>query len=271
MRKLTFKCPNCPDVADGAHQCGSCFRHVHGFCGEPWPGSEEGYGQMRRCKDCVAPDPEVKESDTSGLDDQEQDSAPGEHGPVSQDDFEDLRKKGLDYFNFHMDLHGRDELTPDDDDFNLFTRLNALEHGPNMDLNEFYALLSIFEGAQKTVMPPPTRPKGSKGKRKWAAKLLADLQLEPKSEDGLPKKPRTKKKKKVSCAALEEDVGNLMSLDPTLEEGGVHVPDASKKKKKKKKKRSAVDAAPCDASKETVDGATGIDGTRKKKKKKVIS
>ena len=59
-----------------------------------------------------------------------------------------------------------------------------------------------------------------------------------------------------------------MSLDQTLEEGGVHVPDASKKKKKKKKKRCAVDAAPCDASKETVDGATGFDGTKKTKKKK---
>jgi len=62
-----------------------------------------------------------------------------------------------------------------------------------------------------------------------------------------PKEATHKKKKKKSGAALEEDVANLMSLDPRLEEGGVHVPDASKKKKKKKKKRSAVDAAPGDA------------------------
>ncbi len=105
-----------------------------------------------RC-DCVAHDHEVKESDTSGLDDQEQDTAQGEinietakdvHGPVSQDDLEDLRKKGLDYINLQMDRNGREDLTPDDGAFNLFNRLKLLEHEPNMDLNKFYALLAIF-------------------------------------------------------------------------------------------------------------------------------
>ncbi len=59
------------------------------------------------------------------------------------------------------------------------------------------------------------------------------------------------------------------SVDPPLDEKGVmHVPDESKKKRRKKKKPSAVDAAPCVASKETVDAAPCFDGPKKKKKKK---
>jgi hypothetical protein len=183
----------------------------------------------------------------------------------------------LDYFNFNMDRHGLEGLTPDDDAYNLFTRLNTLEHGPNMDLNEFYALLAIFEGDQKTVIPPPTRTmvgseeveRRSKGKRKWAEKLLRELQFEPKSEDGLPKKPHTKKKKKSGAAplVLDEAVADPKNVDPPLEKGGVHVPDESKKKRKKKKKPSAEDAAPCVASKETVDAAPCFDDPKKKKKK----
>ena len=55
LRKRNFKCPMCNDDADGGHQCGACFRHMHGFCGEPWPGSEEGYGQVRMCGPCQDP------------------------------------------------------------------------------------------------------------------------------------------------------------------------------------------------------------------------
>jgi hypothetical protein len=56
LRKRNFKCAMCNNDADDGHQCGACFRHVHGCCGEPWPGSEEGYGQVRMCGDCKQPD-----------------------------------------------------------------------------------------------------------------------------------------------------------------------------------------------------------------------
>jgi hypothetical protein len=217
LRKRTFKCPMCPDVADGAHQCGAYFKHVHGCCGEPWPGSEEGYGQKRLCKDCVSQDHEVKESDTTRVAEQEQDTAAGEidmttaeeeHGPVSKDDFEDLRKKGLEYLNRHMDLHGREGLTPEDDAFNLFNRLKTLDPGPNMDLNEYYALLDIFDGAQKTVRPPSTMKqegidlydKGSAGKRKCAEHLMTALQMNQQQGE-LSKKPHTQSGSKLASTS----------------------------------------------------------------------
>ncbi len=232
LRKRTFKYAVCPDAADGSHQCGACFRHVHGCCGEPWPGSEEGYGQVRMCGDCLkqanaagaehgaehGAEP-VPEFDLTEEHDVGQELFPDKeaHFCVSQADYEDLRRKGLAYLNLHMDQNGRDGLTPEDYGHSVFTRLQTLEPGPNMDLNEYYALLDIFEGAQKTVQAPPQTNeegkelyhKGSAGKQKWAENLITALQrnqqegetLErPRSEDGNVKKPPKKKKKECRGA-----------------------------------------------------------------------
>jgi hypothetical protein len=166
----------CPDAANGSHQCDACFRHVHGFCGEPWPGSEEGYGQVRMCGDCLSQDYDVGAEEADG--------------PVSQADYDDFRRMGLAYLGLH---NARDALTPVDHGYHLFTRLNTLDPGPNMDLNEYYALLDIFEGPQKTLQAPSQRnvegkdlyEKGSAGKQKWAQNLITALQKKKKDEDTL--------------------------------------------------------------------------------------
>jgi hypothetical protein len=174
LRKRTFKCPMCADAADGSHQCGACFRHVHGFCGEPWPGSAEGYEQVRMCEDCLS---------------QEYDVEPQyEAGAISQADYDELRRMGLAHLGLHND---RDALTPDDHGYRLFTRLNTLD--PNMDLNEYYALLDIFKGPHKTLQVPSQTnvkgidlyEKGSAGKQKWAQHLLTTLQITENDEETL--------------------------------------------------------------------------------------
>jgi hypothetical protein len=53
LRKRIFPCPICNDPADGGHQCGKCFAHVHVICGTPYPGSSEGYGQPVVCGRCL--------------------------------------------------------------------------------------------------------------------------------------------------------------------------------------------------------------------------
>ncbi len=53
LRKRIFPCPMCGDPADGSHQCGVCFKHVHAICGDPFPGSIEGHGQQRICMECL--------------------------------------------------------------------------------------------------------------------------------------------------------------------------------------------------------------------------
>jgi hypothetical protein len=63
MRKHTYPCPVCGDPADGAHQCGLCYRHVHVICAPGFAGSEEGYGQVLQCPKCLP-----KGSDTASLD-----------------------------------------------------------------------------------------------------------------------------------------------------------------------------------------------------------
>ncbi len=63
MRKQTYPCPVCGDPADGAHQCGLCYRHVHVICAPGFPGSEEGYGQVLQCPKCLP-----KGTDTASLD-----------------------------------------------------------------------------------------------------------------------------------------------------------------------------------------------------------
>jgi hypothetical protein len=53
LRKRRFPCPVCGDTADGSHQCGLCFKHIHVFCAAtPFPGSEEGFGQLQVCPSC---------------------------------------------------------------------------------------------------------------------------------------------------------------------------------------------------------------------------
>jgi hypothetical protein len=44
LRRRVFSCPTCGDPADGSHQCGVCFVHIHTICSAAFPGSEEGHG-----------------------------------------------------------------------------------------------------------------------------------------------------------------------------------------------------------------------------------
>jgi hypothetical protein len=53
LRVRLFPCKVCGDPASGAHQCGSCFAHVHVICASPYPGSPEGYGQLVLCGKCT--------------------------------------------------------------------------------------------------------------------------------------------------------------------------------------------------------------------------
>jgi hypothetical protein len=53
LRTRSFPCSVCGDAADGSHQCGRCFAHVHVICAPPFPGSEEGYGQVLLCSACT--------------------------------------------------------------------------------------------------------------------------------------------------------------------------------------------------------------------------
>jgi hypothetical protein len=52
-RKRIYPCHECGEDANGAHQCGDCFKHIHAICGVAYPGSCEGHGQKRLCHDCV--------------------------------------------------------------------------------------------------------------------------------------------------------------------------------------------------------------------------
>ncbi len=56
LRRRLYECPSCGDPADGSNQCGVCFTHIHIPCSEPFPGSMEGFGQVRICYECTAKD-----------------------------------------------------------------------------------------------------------------------------------------------------------------------------------------------------------------------
>ena len=173
----------CNDDADGGHQCGACFRHMHGFCGEPWPGSEEGYGQVRMCGPCQDPcglagradtallppegskqvmpppppgEPGDLERVTFDMTDEDADAEKDENIYVSQAAFDDLMKKGSAYLQRYMDESGLEDLTPQDARYGLFLRLQNLDPGPDMDQNEFYALRDIVDRAQTKDEPSPT-------------------------------------------------------------------------------------------------------------------
>ncbi len=52
LKQRVFPCPGCGEGADGSHQCGDCFAHVHVICGRPYEASTEGYGQLVHCEQC---------------------------------------------------------------------------------------------------------------------------------------------------------------------------------------------------------------------------
>jgi hypothetical protein len=52
FKRRCLPCPGCAEPADGSHQCGACFAHVHVFCGTPYDNAPEGYGQLLLCQDC---------------------------------------------------------------------------------------------------------------------------------------------------------------------------------------------------------------------------
>jgi hypothetical protein len=59
LKKRVFPCPVCGEGADGSHQCGDCYAHVHVICGKPYEGSPEGFGQLQCCGKCMSvPDEE---------------------------------------------------------------------------------------------------------------------------------------------------------------------------------------------------------------------
>ena len=53
LRKRLFPCPSCQQAADGSHQCGGCFKHVHVYCATPFKNAPEGFGQTLLCGLCV--------------------------------------------------------------------------------------------------------------------------------------------------------------------------------------------------------------------------
>ena len=225
LRKRNFQCPMCNDDADGGHQCGACFRHMHGFCGEPWPGSDEGYGQVRMCGPCqkqdrlagradaavvtpqglqqvIPPAPAGEPADlvtvTFDMNDEGAEGDKVENLYVSQEDFDDLMTKGSAYLKRYMDEYGLEDLAPEDPGYSLFLRLQNLDPGPNMDLNEYYALRDIVDHEKTNDEASPTTTeednekslKGSTEKQKWAERLIKALQTSPKEEDTL-KRPRS--------------------------------------------------------------------------------
>ena len=56
LRRRIFPCPSCSKDADGSHQCGVCFAHVHVPCGTPYNDSPEGFGQVLLCTQCSSVD-----------------------------------------------------------------------------------------------------------------------------------------------------------------------------------------------------------------------
>jgi hypothetical protein len=55
LKQRVYPCPGCGEGADGSHQCGDCFAHVHVICGKPYEGSHEGFGQLVHCGKCNDP------------------------------------------------------------------------------------------------------------------------------------------------------------------------------------------------------------------------
>ena len=290
----------CENDADGGHQCGGCFRHMHGFCGEPWPESEEGFGQVRMCGGCTSEgQKQVAASFTPEGSKKEMPPAPteepsfGDNEPfdftnadcegskddniyIARADFDDLMRKGIAYLNRNFDDSGRQKLTPEDAGYSVFLRLQKLDPGPDMDQNEYYALRDIIDGPQTkdegtpktTAATKKLHQKGSAGKQQWAESLMRGIQNSKQAEETL-KRPRSedshdkklkKKHKKRTKNTSLHDVDN------------VDVPHESKKGKKKKKKASGVGAInEADGVADSKEPSVGADGPKKKKKRKKLS
>jgi hypothetical protein len=52
LKRRCFPCPDCAQPANGSHQCGACFAHVHVVCGTPYENAPESFGQLLLCQDC---------------------------------------------------------------------------------------------------------------------------------------------------------------------------------------------------------------------------
>jgi hypothetical protein len=52
LKRRVYACPVCQAPADGSHQCGYCFAHVHELCGLPFEGNCDSYGQRMDCGQC---------------------------------------------------------------------------------------------------------------------------------------------------------------------------------------------------------------------------
>jgi hypothetical protein len=172
-----------------------------------------------------APPGEPNDYDNEEFDliDEHADGDKEENVYASQADYDDLMQKGLAYLNRDMDQSGRDALTPEDHGYSLFLRLQTLKSGPNMDMNEYYELHDILDGALQKVQAPRERNaegknqhhEGFAGKKKWADKLITALQesqeeeealKRPRSEDGNVKK-HPKKKESRGGIGIERRIG----------------------------------------------------------------
>ena len=52
LKRALFPCPICDVPANGSHQCGYCFAHVHALCALPYEGSSDGSAQRMDCGMC---------------------------------------------------------------------------------------------------------------------------------------------------------------------------------------------------------------------------
>ncbi len=52
MKRGVSPCPVCEGPAEGSHQCGYCFAHVHAICALPFEGSSDGSDQRMDCGMC---------------------------------------------------------------------------------------------------------------------------------------------------------------------------------------------------------------------------
>jgi hypothetical protein len=136
----------CGDPADGSHQCGVCFKHVHAICGDPFPGSIEGHGQQRICLEClVYTKPNV---DAANL--------PNEgpvKRPLSRSDleaawrFDEISRIGADFM-------GRDDRSPMLETSDQFYDLQMQVYKFNpYDLVEYASLLTFMASSLECLDP----------------------------------------------------------------------------------------------------------------------
>jgi hypothetical protein len=202
-----------------------------------------------------------------------------------------------------MDESGLEDLAPEDASYDLYLRLQNLDPGANMDLNEYYALRDIVDpGQTKDEASPTTTEEGnqqyqkrSTEKQKWADRLIKALQKSPqdeetfkrpRSEEGNDEKHHGQKKKKKTAAHIELNVDLGDPQGPVKkpkkrrgtksvhEMANVDARHESKKVKRKKKKAISVVAALNDADLvaalevAALEVATFVPDPPKKKKKR---